>query len=54
MSSSTMVLLRIRPDRNIEIEHLKWGSLLSSWIEFNDVLSEWRMIDSAGYSVPQN
>jgi len=32
--------------------HLKWG-LSFQMDQFNDVLSEWRMIDSAGYSVPQ-
>ena len=32
--------------------HLKWG-LSFQMYQFNDVLSEWRMIDSAGYSVPQ-
>lgn len=33
--------------------NLKWG--LSAQIEdFDDVMSEWRMIDSAGYSIPQS
>ncbi len=32
---------------------LKWGLSFQA-DEFQDVLSEWRMIDSAGYSVPQN
>ncbi len=33
--------------------HMKWG-LSFQMDEFNDVLSEWRMIDSAGYSIPQS
>ena len=33
--------------------HLKWG-VSFQMDQFNDVLSEWRMIDSAGYSVPQS
>ena len=33
--------------------HLKWG-ISFQMDQFNDVLSEWRMIDSAGYSVPQS
>ena len=32
--------------------HLKWG-VSFQMDQFDDVLSEWRMIDSAGYSVPQ-
>ena len=32
--------------------HLKWG-VSFQMDQFEDVLSEWRMIDSAGYSVPQ-
>ena len=32
---------------------LKWGLSFQA-DEFQDVLSEWRMIDSAGYSVPQS
>ena len=32
---------------------LKWGLSFQA-DEFKDILSEWRMIDSAGYSVPQN
>jgi hypothetical protein len=32
---------------------LKWGISFQA-DEFNDVLSEWRLIDSAGYSIPQN
>lgn len=31
---------------------LKWGSQIQKDI-FNDVLSEWKMVDSAGYSLPQ-
>jgi len=31
---------------------LKWGAQLQH-DQFNDVLSEWKMIDSAGYSLPQ-
>lgn len=31
---------------------LKWGLSFQA-DEFNDVLSEWRLIDSAGYSIPQ-
>lgn len=32
---------------------LKWGANFQ-YDQFTDVLSEWKMIDSAGYSVPQN
>lgn len=34
-------------------QHLKWG-VSFQMDQFNDVLSEWRMIDSAGYSLPQS
>ena len=33
--------------------HMRWG-LSFQMDQFNDVLSEWRMIDSAGYSIPQS
>ena len=33
--------------------HMRWG-LSFQMDQFNDVLSEWRMIDSAGYSLPQS
>ena len=33
--------------------HLKWGISFQG-DQINDVLSEWRMIDSAGYSLPQS
>ena len=32
---------------------MRWG-LSFQMDQFNDVLSEWRMIDSAGYSIPQS
>ncbi|MBM3164886.1 MAG: TonB-dependent receptor plug domain-containing protein [Bacteroidetes bacterium] len=34
------------------VSQLKWG-VGYEYDQFNDVLSEWKMIDSAGYSVPQ-
>lgn len=34
------------------VSQLKWG-IGYEYDRFNDVLSEWKMIDSAGYSVPQ-
>ena len=33
--------------------HMRWG-LSFQMDQFDDVLSEWRMIDSAGYSIPQS
>ena len=38
---------------NFRNRHLKWG-VSFQMDQFNDVLSEWRMIDSAGYSLPQS
>lgn len=37
---------------NYRKHELKWGANIQL-DQFDDVLSEWRMIDSAGYSVPQ-
>jgi hypothetical protein len=36
----------------LKVSTIKWGFQLQQ-DRFNDVLSEWKMIDSAGYSVPQ-
>ena len=40
------------PKKTLKISTLKWGLQLQH-DEFSDILSEWKMIDSAGYSVPQ-
>jgi hypothetical protein len=39
--------------RHYKSSTLKWG-VNFQYDQFTDVLSEWKMIDSAGYSVPQN
>lgn len=40
-------------DRDSSFHDLRWGAGVQ-YDDFSDVLSEWRMIDSAGYSLPQN
>ncbi len=40
-------------DKDSSFQDLRWGVGVQ-YDDFSDVLSEWRMIDSAGYSIPQN